>query len=420
MGRRAIGGDDVRETKGIYRDWQWHEGKRGRIFQKQPGDPWQCEWYTGRTERHRRSSYTTDEAQAWQQLAEYQSERSVRLAEPPFTLADAAMFAGRRQRAKNNSRRWRDRCAQIVDAHLFRIIGPDFDLNNGDIADMSERYMLQRRKELAPSGRVISYANIRKELLVIYQGCRKARDHGKFKGALALILPENLDDLIAMEKARRKKETEFRPTEALFKALLEQATAWRRPWLQFGKNTGLDHGPVHRIRKSEILWDVGPYGAVPAYDDFKTPDRPRIVPLNADARWAVDQRMKEPGEFLFEPTWSSQAFAACMKRWCPKAGIPKRICWKDLRHWFVSSLGNVGAPQNHVAALVGHSSDSRLIEKVYQHLDPEALAATVNTMPTIVSPSKVRQDTPGKSDNCRETDSIPWGDSATNSAKIAG
>ena len=118
--------------------------------------------------------------------------------------------------------------------------------------------------------------------------------------------------------------------------------------------------------------------------------------------------MQEPSEYLFEPMWSSPAFSVCMKRWCPKAGIPKRIRWKDLaRHTYISELGNAGAAKTHTNALVGHSGNSQIVERVYQHLDPNALAETVAKLPSVFGPSKVCQHPKSTTGNHEENPGTP-------------
>jgi hypothetical protein len=380
------------------RDWLWNGPIRGRIWREKPGDPWQAEFYPSRSDRRRKSTYTTDEAQAWIRLAGYCTEASLRGPEhKPFTLQDAAISAGQKQLDKHVSEAWRERCIGIVEDHLYRLIGSDFDLNSENIPRMADEYIRARRKEQTPSGRPPKYSNIRKELLIIQQGCRRSRDYGEFTGALAHIVPEWLEQMVKVEAAESDIGLALSPT--MYLNLLRVATPWRRPWVVWARNMGIDIGPTHGIRKDDIDWSVGPYGGAPV-PDYKNHYRPRFVPFNHDARVAVDIRMQEPGELLFEPMWSSQAFSKCMDRWCPKAGIPKRIRWKDLsRYTMISELGNVGAPQNHVASLVGHSGKSQMIERVYQQLNPEALAETVNTMPTMFGPSRVRQYQPTETGN---------------------
>jgi len=381
-----------------YRDWRWNGPIRGRIWREEPGGPWQTEFYPSRSDRRRKSAYTSDEAQAWLELARYCAEASLRGPEhKPFTLHDAALSAGQKQLDKRVSKAWRERCIGIVEDHLYRLIGADFDLNNENIPRMADDYIRARRKERTPAGTPTKYSNIRKEMLIIQQGCRRSRDYGEFTGPLAHIVPDWLEQMVKAEAA--ESNIGFALSQIMYFNLLRVATPWRRPWIVFARNMGIDIGPTHRIPKDEIDWDMGPYGGVHV-PDFKNHYRPRPVPFNHDARVAVDIRMQEPGELLFEPMWNSQAFRVCMDRWCPKADIPRRIRWKDLsRHTMISELGNVGAPRNHTAKLVGHSGNSQMIEKVYQHLDPEALAQTVNTMPTMFGLSRVRQYQPIQTEN---------------------
>lgn len=91
--------------------------------------------------------------------------------------------------------------------------------------------------------------------------------------------------------------------------------------------------------------------------------------------------MAKPGEFLFQPFWSSQAFGKCMERWCPKADIPVRIRWKDLRRTTASLAGERGASEPIVGKFFGWAGSSEMLRKVYLHLDDSAFHEVANMLP---------------------------------------
>jgi integrase len=190
-------------------------------------------------------------------------------------------------------------------------------------------------------------------------------------------------------------------TKADFDRLLEQATPHRRHWLIMYAHTGADISELHKARKREdVDLGRGEHGAI-RLRGTKTKHRDRWIPLSADARAVVDERMDEPGGMLFDPAWSSQAFAVCMQRWCPKAGI-ERVIVKDLRRTFCSWMCQAGVPMHTVEKLMGHAN-SRMIKRIYGQLSDEnfehaiaALPSVANTCQAKVIPIGIRRenDTP--------------------------
>lgn len=177
--------------------------------------------------------------------------------------------------------------------------------------------------------------------------------------------------------------------------LLAVATPHRLPWLVWAIHSGVDIGATHKILKTDVDLSKGKYGVV-YVPDTKNEYRPREIPLTPDSRWAIDTRMAEPGEFLFAPFWSSSAFGLCMARWCPKADIPQRIRWKDLRRTTASLAGERGASELVLGKFLGHAGSSEMLKKVYLHLDDSAFHEMVEKLP--------RLDVPGM---CQATPESP-------------
>ena len=82
--------------------------------------------------------------------------------------------------------------------------------------------------------------------------------------------------------------------------------------------------------------------------------------------------MAKPGEFLFQPFWSSQAVGTCMERWCPTADIPVRIRWKDLRRTTASLAAERGASELILGKFLGWAGSSEVLRKAHLHLDDSA------------------------------------------------
>jgi len=78
---------------------------------------------------------------------------------------------------------------------------------------------------------------------------------------------------------------------------------------------------------------------------------------------------------------------------CKAAGIEPPISFHELRHTYASMLVNAGCPLVYVAEQLGHS-DTRMTERHYGHIRPDAKAAAIRAaMPDlgITEPSKIQK-----------------------------
>jgi integrase len=327
--------------------------------------------------RNRKSTFTDDAEAARNRLREYERDDSV-WRPPAFTVAQACGYAGKIQRDKENTERWRQRCAAVVIQHLFPLLGKDTDLNATNIPKLVSDYIEKRRAQKGPEGKPISKSTIKKELLIVRQGCEQGQIYEEFFGNLKLFVPRHL--------SKKGPQRGVRLTLDQANKLIEVATPHRRPWLVFGVHSGVDIGALARIKKSDVDFTKGRHGVV-FIPDTKNEHRPRTIPLTRESRWAVDARMREAdGELLFAPTWSSQQFRVCMDRWCPRAGIPDRLRWKDLRRTAASLAGERGASELVLGKFFGWSGSSEMLKKVYLHLDDSAFHEMVETLPALRVP----------------------------------
>jgi integrase len=67
-----------------------------------------------------------------------------------------------------------------------------------------------------------------------------------------------------------------------------------------------------------------------------------------------------------------------MKAACAKAGLDY-LNFHQLRHTYASTLVNAGMPLVYVAEQLGHT-DTRMVEKHYGHLAPNALADAIRKL----------------------------------------
>ncbi len=75
--------------------------------------------------------------------------------------------------------------------------------------------------------------------------------------------------------------------------------------------------------------------------------------------------------------WAPYDQVYCMNQACEAAGLPP-FTFHELRHTYASALVNHGVPLAYVAAQLGHS-DTRMVERYYGHLSPNAQADSVRT-----------------------------------------
>jgi integrase len=337
-------------------------------------------------ERKRKSTYTDDPSAARARLREYERDDSV-WRPPGFTVAQACTLAGQVQLEKEDSEGWRRRCARVVTQHIYPIMGKDTDLNTVNIPELVDRYIKTRLGHKAPSGQPIKRATIRKELLLVRQGCDKGQLYERFFGNLRQFVPKRLSG-----KAAEKIGTALTVEQS--NKLIEVATTHRRTWLLMGMHHGIDPKALHNIRPSDVHPQEGAHGKV-YVPDTKNEHRPRKVPLTPETRWAIDYRlahMKPGQEFVFSPKWTTQQITPCMKRWCAKVGIP-RIRFKDLRHTCATFGGENGQNELVLGQYFGWSGKSEMLRKVYMHVGDEALDAVSAAMPRLRVPD-MRQASP--------------------------
>jgi integrase len=350
----------------------------GYIKQRKKRGNYYAYWTGVDRERKRKSTFTNDPVAARDRLREYERNDSV-WRPPGFTVAQACEYAGKVQLDKENTEVWRQRCADAVIKHLFPLLGKDTDLNAVNIPKLVSDYIDKRREHKGPGGKPISKATIRKELLILRQGCEQAQIYGEFFGNLKQFIPKHL--------SKKGPQRDVRLTLDQANKLIAVATPHRRPWIVFGIHTGVDLGALHRIRPDDIDLTKGRHGFI-YIADTKNEHRPRTLPLTREARWAIDvrlERMEDGDEFLFSPPWTSQQIRVSMERWCKQIEI-ERIRFKDLRRTTASLAGERGASELVLGKFLGHSGSSDMLRKVYLHVDENALAEVAETLPALRVP----------------------------------
>lgn len=113
----------------------------------------------------------------------------------------------------------------------------------------------------------------------------------------------------------------------------------------------------------------------------KTEAAERWVPLPG---WLVAEMREraQPSGTVVRP-WAGN-INRDLRRACARAGIP-RCSPNDLRRTFASWLVQAGVSSYQVAKLLGHTT-SRMVEKVYGHLNDASARAAVATLPALEAP----------------------------------
>jgi integrase len=79
-----------------------------------------------------------------------------------------------------------------------------------------------------------------------------------------------------------------------------------------------------------------------------------------------------------EKAWAPYDQVYCMNQACEAAELPP-FTFHELRHTYASALVNHGVPLAYVAAQLGHT-DTRMVERYYGHLSPNAQADSVRSL----------------------------------------
>jgi integrase len=95
------------------------------------------------------------------------------------------------------------------------------------------------------------------------------------------------------------------------------------------------------------------------------------------ARDSVKRRARE-GKLAHDNAWAQCDQQRPMDEACKNAGLDP-VRFHELRHSYASGLVNKGVPLVFVAYQLGHS-DTRMVEKHYGHLAPNAMATAIRTL----------------------------------------
>ena len=161
-----------------------------------------------------------------------------------------------------------------------------------------------------------------------------------------------------------------------------------------GLHTGSRYAPLTRLKVKDF--NAGSSQIFIEKDKGVDGGKARWVILSEDAvKWFRSQvKGKDPEELMFRnagvtrmtregDAWMSHDVSYILEKALTKAGFSeldrKEISFYTLRHSYASGLVNAGVPLSYVAAQLGHV-DTRMVEKHYGHLCPDAKAASIRSL----------------------------------------
>jgi integrase len=313
-----------------------------RIYKRPGSKIWWCQ-YKG----DRFSLKTTDEKAARLAFAEHQR----READPNYRPPDPTATLGRYLKAYVEQQTEKGRAQGTLDmydvhvAHLARVLGEHTLLQRDLGAEELDGYLSQRRQEGAKE------ATIYKEFATLRGALKIARRHRKFPHALDEVMPE-------ISGASPAGKTHILLDDAA--KLMAKLPAPRAAIVAFIVATGADW-------KSVGLAQPGDFeeGSIHVRGT-KTDHRDRVIPILEP--FAELARVALAGCPF--PVWEN--VRRDLEVACRRAKVTK-VTPRDLRRSHGSILRQMGIEPHLIGKMLGHA-DSRMVERIYGQLPPEALA----------------------------------------------
>lgn len=149
--------------------------------------------------------------------------------------------------------------------------------------------------------------------------------------------------------------------------------------------TGARSATLGRLRVGDFDQDAGTVWI--ARDKGRGADTHRHIQLTEEgAEWFTSQTVGRAADDLLLPCrggeWKPGVALDLLREACAAADIAP-LTFHELRHTYASMLVNAGVPLVYVAAQLGHK-DTRMVEKFYGHLCPDAKREAIRTLvPTL-------------------------------------
>ena len=172
--------------------------------------------------------------------------------------------------------------------------------------------------------------------------------------------------------------------------LVEACEPGFRALVQAALFTGARYGELGRLRVQDFNGQNGTL-----FVEISKSGKSRHIYLNEEAKvWfreltegrdscelmlARDEVIRTKRKGIAEGTgWAAYDQVYCMHQACEAAKLTP-LTFHELRHTYASALVNHGVPLAYVAAQLGHT-DTRMVEKFYGHLSPNAQAEAIRNL----------------------------------------
>ncbi len=242
-------------------------------------------------------------------------------------------------------------------AHLVRLLGANRKLASVDAAPVDE-YIATRFAEGA------SKSTIGKELTALSQILKAAARRGEYDKDLRAVMP------IGFSVDYQPKDT-WLPRPDLEK-LMGELPKRRRAAVAFMVATSAEWGAVERAERADIDLDAGEI----LVRGTKNQKRWRTVPILGMFEDLIELVLDgAPSEGLLFNEWGSVRRDLALA--CERAEV-QRVSPNDLRRSTAKWLRNAGVEPQLIASMMGHA-DSRMVERVYGRLSPNALGKLIAT-----------------------------------------
>jgi integrase len=267
-------------------------------------------------------------------------------------MADLRIRVNQKQRSESTYEFYDYKCA-----HLVRLLGDQTPLIHIE-ANTVDGYRKQRHLEGAhPS-------TISKEIVTLSQVLKLAKRAGKYTHDLAAVLPHGLGDQY------EPRERFLLPAE--LSLLLQFLNRQHAAAVLFVVCTSARHGELGRARVEDVNLDAG----LVTLRGTKTKRARRVVPIVEPLLSLLQRAMQ-----FAEPLSDGRLFGEWGNMWrdlqaaCVRAGVPQ-VTPNDLRRTTASWLYGSGVDLSHLALILGHV-DTRMLERVYARISPEALGGLI-------------------------------------------
>lgn len=238
------------------------------------------------------------------------------------------------------------------------------------VADFAAHRQVQRRKRKKGAGKLLEVSSVNASLRILRRVFRLALDWG---------IIENVPKIKLLRGERHRERVISPEEEANYLATAREPLASIATILA---DTGLRPDEAYRLRWEAISWSHGRNGSLMVAHG-KTAAARRVVPLTSRVRAVLQARWNDAGEPLDgwvwpAPTQSGHADHSTVKkqhlRAIKESGVSPFVLY-NLRHTFLTRLGNSGVDPWTLARVAGHASIT--ISARYVHPGQEAVISAL-------------------------------------------